>query len=148
MVPPLYGLVNHLDIKFMPGQPRVIVRADHNTLEAGRLGPSRPVCDEVGRDFRELSAAGSGKGHGSHCSPPSAVHRHNSVLNCGGGGPGGRYSQQWLLFGVFWLDVRRTLLVALEQAGDPYAVMILTPEIIGFHYEPSARLKRSFGENT
>lgn len=30
------------------------------------------------------------------------------------------------LFGVSWPDVRRTLLVAVEQEGDPYAVMIPT----------------------
>jgi hypothetical protein len=30
------------------------------------------------------------------------------------------------LFGVSWPDVRRTLLVAVEQNGDPYAVMIPT----------------------
>jgi hypothetical protein len=28
------------------------------------------------------------------------------------------------LFGVSWPDVRRTLLVAVEQNGDPYAIMI------------------------
>ena len=38
------------------------------------------------------------------------------------------------LFGVSWPDVRRTLLVAVEQNGDPYAVMIPTLEVIRFSY--------------
>jgi hypothetical protein len=44
------------------------------------------------------------------------------------------------LFGVSWPDVRRTLLVAVEQDSDPYAVMIPTAEIIRFYYAPSTRL--------
>jgi hypothetical protein len=44
------------------------------------------------------------------------------------------------LFGASWPYVRRTLLVAMEQDGDPYAVMIPTPEIIRFYYAPSTRL--------
>ena len=43
-------------------------------------------------------------------------------------------SRSSYLFGVSWPDVRRTLLVAVEQDGDPYAVMIPTPEIIRFYY--------------
>ena len=52
------------------------------------------------------------------------------------------------LFGVSWPDVRRTLLVAVEQNGDPYAVMIPTLEVIRFSYAPSARLAQAlFGYN-
>jgi hypothetical protein len=47
------------------------------------------------------------------------------------------------LFGVSWPDVRRTLLVALEQDGDPYGVMIPTAEIIRFYYAPSTRLAQA-----
>jgi hypothetical protein len=47
------------------------------------------------------------------------------------------------LFGGSWPDVRRTLLVALEQSGDPYAVMIPTLEIIRFYYAPSTRLAQA-----
>jgi hypothetical protein len=39
-------------------------------------------------------------------------------------------SRSSYLFGVSWPDVRRTLLVAVEQHGDPYAVMIPTPESV------------------
>jgi hypothetical protein len=39
-------------------------------------------------------------------------------------------SRSSYLFGVSWPDVRRTLLVAVEQDGDPYAVMIPTPESV------------------
>lgn len=39
-------------------------------------------------------------------------------------------SRSSYLFGVSWPDVRRTLLVAVEQDGDPYAVMIPTPEVM------------------
>jgi len=45
-------------------------------------------------------------------------------------------SRSSYLFGVSWPDVRRTLLVAVEQDGDPYAVMIPIPEIIRFYYAP------------
>ncbi len=47
------------------------------------------------------------------------------------------------LFGVSWPDVRRTLLVAVEQKGDPYAVMIPTLEVICFCYAPSTRLAQA-----
>ena len=51
----------------------------------------------------------------------------------------GVISRSSYLFGVSWPDVRRTILVAVEQDGDPYAVMIPTPEIIRFYYAPSTR---------
>jgi hypothetical protein len=35
------------------------------------------------------------------------------------------------LFGASWPNVCRTLLVAVEQDGDPYAVMVPTAEIMG-----------------
>ena len=41
------------------------------------------------------------------------------------------------LFGASWPNVCRTLLVAVEQDGDPYAVMVPTAEIIRFYYGPS-----------
>jgi hypothetical protein len=47
------------------------------------------------------------------------------------------------LFGVSGPDVRPTLLVALEQDRDPYAVMIPTAEIIRFYYAPSTRLAQA-----
>ena len=47
------------------------------------------------------------------------------------------------LFGVSWPDVGATLLVTLEQDGDPYAVMIPTAEIIRFYYAPSTRLAQA-----
>jgi hypothetical protein len=47
------------------------------------------------------------------------------------------------LFGVSWPDVRGTLLVTVEQDGDPYAVMIPTAEIIRFYYAPSTRLAQA-----
>jgi hypothetical protein len=47
---------------------------------------------------------------------------------------------------VSWPDVRRTLLVAVEQDSDPYAVMIPTAEIIT--RPRRAWRKHSFGENT
>ena len=47
------------------------------------------------------------------------------------------------LFGVSWPDVRRTLLVAVEQNGDPYAVMIPTLEVIRFYCAPSTRLAQA-----
>jgi hypothetical protein len=40
------------------------------------------------------------------------------------------------LFGASWPSVRRSLLVAVEQDGDPYAVMVPTAEIIRFYYAP------------
>ena len=52
-------------------------------------------------------------------------------------------SRSSYLFGVSWPDVRRTLLVAVEQDGDHYAVMIPTPEIIRFYYAPSTRLAQA-----
>ena len=47
------------------------------------------------------------------------------------------------LFGASWPHVRRTLLVAVEQDGDPYAVMVPTAEIIRFYYAPSTRLAQA-----
>ena len=47
------------------------------------------------------------------------------------------------LFGASWLDVRRTLLMAVEQCGDPFAVMVPTAEIIRFYYAPSTRLAQA-----
>jgi hypothetical protein len=47
------------------------------------------------------------------------------------------------LFGASWPDVRRTLLVTVEQEGDPYAVMVPTAEIIRFYYGPSTRLAQA-----
>src|SRR5438132_5286216 len=42
-----------------------------------------------------------------------------------------------------WPNVCRTLLVAVEQDGDPYAVMVPTAEIIRFYYGPSTRLAQA-----
>jgi hypothetical protein len=47
------------------------------------------------------------------------------------------------LFGVSWPDVRRTLLVAVERKGDPFAVLIPTAEIIRFYYATSTRLAQA-----
>jgi hypothetical protein len=47
------------------------------------------------------------------------------------------------LFGASWPYVRRTLLVAIEQDGDPYAVMVPTAEIMRFYYTPSTRLAQA-----
>jgi hypothetical protein len=47
------------------------------------------------------------------------------------------------LFGASWPHVRRTLLVAVEQDGDPYAVMVPTAELIRFYYAPSTRLAQA-----
>ncbi len=47
------------------------------------------------------------------------------------------------LFGASWRYVRRTLLVAVEEDGDPYAVMVPTAEIIRFYYAPSTRLAQA-----
>jgi hypothetical protein len=47
------------------------------------------------------------------------------------------------LFGASWPDVRRTLLVAVEQDSDSWAVMIPTAEIIPFYYAPSTRLAQA-----
>jgi hypothetical protein len=53
------------------------------------------------------------------------------------------------LFGSSWPHVRRTLLVAVEQNGDPYAVMVPTAEIVRFYYAPSTRLAQAlFWGNT
>ena len=53
------------------------------------------------------------------------------------------------LFGASWPNVCRTLLVAVEQDGDPYAVMVPTAEIIRFiTAHPRGSLKRSFGAST
>jgi len=47
------------------------------------------------------------------------------------------------LFGASWRHVRRTLLVTVEQGGDPYAVMVPTAELIRFYYAPSTRLAQA-----
>jgi hypothetical protein len=47
------------------------------------------------------------------------------------------------LFGASWRYVRRTLLVAVEEDGDPYGVMVPTAEIIRFYYAPSTRLAQA-----
>ncbi len=54
------------------------------------------------------------------------------------------------LFGPSWPHVRRTLLVAMEQDGDPYAVMVPTVlvlfvffEITRFYYGPLTRLAQA-----
>jgi hypothetical protein len=47
------------------------------------------------------------------------------------------------LFGASWPHVRRTLLVAVEQDGDPSAVMVPTAELIRFYYAPSTRLAQA-----
>jgi hypothetical protein len=47
------------------------------------------------------------------------------------------------LFGASWPHVCRTLLAAVEQNGDPYAVMVPTAEIIRFYYGPSTRLAQA-----
>ena len=47
------------------------------------------------------------------------------------------------LFGASWPHVRKTLLVAVEQNGDPYAVMVPTAELIRFYYAPSTRLAQA-----
>jgi hypothetical protein len=47
------------------------------------------------------------------------------------------------LFGSSWPHLRRTLLVAVEQNGDPYAVMVPTAEIVRFYYAPSTRLAQA-----
>jgi hypothetical protein len=47
------------------------------------------------------------------------------------------------LFSASWRDVQRTLLMAVEQGGDPYAVMVPTAEIIRFYYAPSTRLAQA-----
>lgn len=47
------------------------------------------------------------------------------------------------LFGVSWPHVRRTLLAAVEQDGDPYAVLIPTTELIRFYYATSTRLAQA-----
>jgi len=47
------------------------------------------------------------------------------------------------LFGSSWPHVRRTLLVAVEQNGDPCSVMVPTAEIVRFYYAPSTRLAQA-----
>lgn len=47
------------------------------------------------------------------------------------------------LFGASWPHVRQTLLVTVEQGGDPYAVMVPTAELIRFYYAPSTRLAQA-----
>jgi hypothetical protein len=47
------------------------------------------------------------------------------------------------LFGASWPHVRRTLLVGVEQDGDPYAVMVPTAELVRFYYAPSTRLAQA-----
>jgi len=47
------------------------------------------------------------------------------------------------LFAASWPHVRRTLLVTIEQGGDPYAVMVPTAELIRFYYAPSTRLAQA-----
>jgi hypothetical protein len=47
------------------------------------------------------------------------------------------------LFGVSWPHVCRSLVLAMEQDGDPYAVIVPTAEIIRFYYGPSTRLAQA-----
>jgi hypothetical protein len=47
------------------------------------------------------------------------------------------------LFGASWPQVRRTLVVAVEQSDDPFAVMVPTAELIRFYYAPSTRLAQA-----
>jgi hypothetical protein len=47
------------------------------------------------------------------------------------------------LFGASWPHVRRTLVVAVEQSDDPFAVMVPTAELIRFYYAPSTRLAQA-----
>jgi hypothetical protein len=47
------------------------------------------------------------------------------------------------LFGASWRYVRRTLLVAVEEDGDPYGLMVPTAEIIRFYYARSTRLAQA-----
>jgi hypothetical protein len=51
--------------------------------------------------------------------------------------------RRYYRFGTSWPHVRQTLLVALEQDGDPFAVMVPTAEIIRFYYAPSTRLAQA-----
>jgi len=51
--------------------------------------------------------------------------------------------RRYYRFGASWPHVRRTLLLALEQDGDPFAVMVPTAEIIRFYYAPSTRLAQA-----
>jgi hypothetical protein len=46
-------------------------------------------------------------------------------------------------FGDVWKNVNNTLVLAIEQDGDPYAVMVPTTEIIRFYYAPSTRLAQA-----
>jgi hypothetical protein len=47
------------------------------------------------------------------------------------------------LFGASWPHVRETLLLALEQDGDPFGVLVPTAEIVRFYYAPSTRLAQA-----
>jgi hypothetical protein len=51
--------------------------------------------------------------------------------------------RRYYRFGTSWPHVRGNLLVALEQDGDPFAVMVPTAEIIRFYYAPSTRLAQA-----
>jgi hypothetical protein len=46
-------------------------------------------------------------------------------------------------FGDSWKNVNNTLVLAMEQDGDPYAVMVPIAEIIRFYYAPSTRLAQA-----
>jgi hypothetical protein len=72
-----------------------------------------------------MAAASTGD-KGPRCQPPSAVHRHVIVSTVALAELANAIPRSSYLFGVSWPDVRRTLLVAVEQNGDPYAVMIET----------------------
>ena len=51
--------------------------------------------------------------------------------------------RSYYLFGASWPHVRETLLVAIEQDGDPFGVLVPTAEIIRFYYASSTRLAQS-----
>jgi hypothetical protein len=48
--------------------------------------------------------------------------------------------RSYYLFGASWPHVRETLLLAIEQDGDPLGVLVPTAEIVRFYYAPSTRL--------
>jgi hypothetical protein len=52
-------------------------------------------------------------------------------------------SRMTICSGASWPHVCRTLLAAVEQNGDRYAVMVPTAEIIRFYYGPSTRLAQA-----
>ena len=61
-----------------------------------------------------------------------------------------RHSQKHYLFGPSWPHVRRPILVAMEQDGDPHAVMVRAVlvlfvffEITRFYYGPLTRLAQA-----